>query len=127
MPRSRSGTGRDRKRAERTGRFGEAIAALYLVLKGYRLLARRYRTPVGEIDLVAARGPVTAFIEVKTRRSVADFGLALQQVNRQRLSRAAEAWLARHPEAATRDLRFDVIFLAPFRLPRHVMNAFDAR
>lgn len=127
MPRSCSGTGPDRQRAERTGRRGEHIAALYLILKGYRIIARRYRTPVGEIDLIAARGPVTAFIEVKTRRSDADFGLALQQVNRQRLSRAAEAWLSRHPEAANRTLRFDVIFLAPFRLPRHVMNAFDAR
>lgn len=115
-----------RTRAERTGRFGEVAAALWLMAQGYRVLARRFRTPVGEVDLIVTRGGVTAFVEVKTRRNSADYGTALAGVNQRRISRAASAWLARHRGAATSTLRFDVIFLAPFRLPRHVKNAFNA-
>jgi putative endonuclease len=127
MPRSRSATGASaRLRAELFGRRGEAIAAWYLRLKGYAILAARYRTPSGEIDLVVRRGGAIVFVEVKSRLSARAEGEALGAVNARRIAAAAGHYLARHPRLAGRDCRFDVIFLAPFRLPRHVKNAFPA-
>jgi putative endonuclease len=116
----------ERRRAERRGRRAEAVAAWGLRLKGYRILARRYRTPVGEIDLVAGRGRVIAFVEVKSRATLADAAEAVTAAGRRRIARAAAAWLAAHPSAAGRDLRFDVIVAAPRRLPRHLRGVFDA-
>lgn len=113
-----------RKFAEGSGRRGETVAALYLNLKGYRIVARRVKTPVGEIDLIARRGRVTVFVEVKARSFSHQEGEALAAVNYRRITRAAQLWLARRPELADGDLRFDVIFLAPFAWPRHIVNAF---
>lgn len=112
--------------AELFGRRGEALAAWYLRLKGYRILATRYRTPSGEIDLVANRFGVTVFVEVKSRLSAAAEAEALAAVNARRIASAAGHYLTRHPRLAATVLRFDVIFLAPYRLPRHVKNAFSA-
>lgn len=111
--------------AELFGRRGELFAAWFLRLKGYRILASRFRTPMGEIDLVARRSDTLVFVEVKARRSgsVADAWLA---VNDRRITRAADYFLARHPALAGSDMRYDVIFLAPMTWPRHVVNAFDA-
>lgn len=122
---------RSRSRAERLGaevfgRRGEALAAWYLRLKGYCIVEMRVKTPVGEIDLVARRFGVTVFVEVKARTSVAELGPALQAVNTRRIARAADYYVARHPALAATPLRFDVIFLAPMTLPRHVKGAFDA-
>jgi putative endonuclease len=118
----------ERLTAEIFGRRSEMLAAWYLRLKGFRILAARYRTPVGEIDLVAERGRVTAFVEVKARGRHAGEGDALLSVNRRRIIRAAEFYLSRHQRAndPSRTLRFDVIFLAPWQWPRHVTDAFDA-
>jgi putative endonuclease len=116
----------ERRAAEERGRRAEAVAAWYLRAKGYRVLARRYRTPVGEIDLVVARGRVIAFVEVKARPSLAEGAEAVTATGRRRIARAAALWLAAHPDAARRDLRFDVIVAAPGRLPRHITGAFDA-
>ncbi len=115
-----------RRFAERAGRRAEMFAALYLFLRGYGVVARRVKTPVGEIDLIARRGGVTVFVEVKGRSFSAQEAEALFAVNRRRIVRAAQFWLTRHPELAASNLRFDVIFLAPFALPRHIVNAFDA-
>ncbi|MBN9308191.1 YraN family protein [Devosia sp.] len=112
--------------AELFGRRGEDLAALYLRLKGYRILARRVKTPGGELDLVARRLGVTVFVEVKARMSRAELGVALEAVNTRRIARAAEHYVARHPELASAPLRFDVIFLAPMMWPRHLRNAFQA-
>lgn len=112
--------------AQRGGQRGEALAALLLRLKLYRIVDRRFKTPVGEIDLVVERFGVTVFVEVKARRRGADEAEALEAVNTSRIARAAEYWLARHPAKAESSFRFDVIFLAPGRWPRHVINAFDA-
>lgn len=112
--------------AELLGRRGEDLAAWYLRLKGYRILDRRVKTPGGEIDLVARRFGVTAFIEVKSRKSRDELGLALEAVNTRRIARAAEHYVARHPDLAATLLRFDVIFLAPMMWPRHLKGAFDA-
>lgn len=111
--------------AELYGRRGEDLAAWYLRLKGYRILDRRVKTPGGEIDLVARRFGVTVFVEVKSRMSRRELGMALEAVNTQRIARAAEHYVARHPALAGTDLRFDVIFLAPMIWPRHLKGAFD--
>lgn len=115
-----------RRAAERRGRRAEAIALLYLRAKGYRLLARRYKTPVGEIDLIVARGRAVAFVEVKARSTDVEAAEAATPTGRRRVARAAALWLAKHPDAAERDLRLDVILAVPWRLPRHITGAFDA-
>lgn len=117
----------DRILAERHGHRGEALAALLLRAKLYRLRARRFKTPVGEIDIVAERGKVVVFVEVKARGRRGSEAEALAAVNQARIVRAAQYWLARHPAETGRDFRFDVIFLAPGRWPRHLINAFQAR
>lgn len=108
------------------GHRGEALAALWLRLKLYRIVGRRYKTPLGEIDLIAERFGITVFVEVKARSRAASEAETLEGINQIRIVRAAQYWLARHPGKAKTDLRFDVIFLAPGQWPRHVINAFDA-
>jgi putative endonuclease len=115
-----------RKFAEGAGRRGEAWAALFLRLQLYRILETRVKTPLGEIDLIVRRGGVTVFVEVKSRSFSHQEAEALAAVNRRRIVRAAQYWLIRHQDLANSDLRFDVIFLAPFAWPRHIVNAFDA-
>lgn len=117
---------RARLKAYHGGHRGEALAAWLLRLKLYRIIGRRYKTPVGEIDLIASRFGTTVFVEVKARSKAASEGETLEAINRARITRAAQYWLAHHPAKAGTDLRFDVIFLAPRRWPRHVINAFDA-
>lgn len=114
-----------KRRAWRDGRRGEFWATLFLRCKLYRIVATRYRTPVGEIDIVAERFGVTVFIEVKTRAFSHDEVAAWAAVDIRRIAAAAGQYIARHPHLAARDQRFDVIFLAPFAWPRHVVNAFD--
>lgn len=127
MPRSRSKPkNRLRLNAWRYGHRSELWAALFLRLKLYRIVARRVKTPMGEIDLVAERGRVTVFVEVKARAFSHQEGEAMEAVNTRRIVRASEHYLARNPRLTGRDLRFDVIFVAPFAWPRHVINAFDA-
>ena len=98
-----------RQKAERYGRGAERWAELYLRLKFYRVLARRYKTPVGEIDLIVRRGPVIAFVEVKARADQ-DSGLyAISPAAQRRIARAAGLWLARFPDAHAFDVRFDAV------------------
>jgi putative endonuclease len=108
------------------GHRGEGLAAWFLRLQLYRIVARRYKTPVGEIDLIATRFGTTVFVEVKARSSAAAESEALAGVNRSRIVRAAQYWQMRQHDTGAGRFRFDVIFLAPGRLPRHVINAFDA-
>lgn len=115
---------RDRRAAERHGHRAERIAALYLQLKGYRILERRFRTPVGEIDLIVRRGRLIAFVEVKARQDTDSAVLAVSPTARRRILRAAEWFLASRPEAAGHDLRFDIVALAPRRWPLHLADAF---
>ena len=115
-----------RKFNEAAGRRAEAIAALYLQAQLYRIVARRVKTPVGEIDLIARRGDVIAIVEVKSRSFSHQEADALLAVNRRRIVRAAQFWLIGKAELSTATLRFDVIFLAPFAWPRHIVSAFDA-
>jgi len=115
-----------RRAAEKRGRQAETWVAWYLRLKGYRVLARRYKTPVGEIDLIVARGRTVAFVEVKHRPTEAEASEAATFTGRRRIANAASHWLARHPDAAGRELRFDVVVSVPGRWPRHITAAFDA-
>jgi putative endonuclease len=116
--------GLDRRRlAWRFGRWGEAVCAWRLRLAGYRIVARDLRTPVGEIDLIVRRGRLLAFVEVKARADGRS-GEALSPRQRRRIVRAAEAFLAARPHLAGLDLRFDVMLVAPRRLPRHLAAAF---
>ncbi len=111
-----------RQRAESAGREGERQAALYLQLKGWRILDRRRKTPAGEIDLIARRGGLIAFVEVKWRRKAEDLDTAIDAF---RLRRVAAAVGAVAHEYATdgEDIRIDVLLLAPRAMPRHIVNA----
>jgi putative endonuclease len=111
-----------RRRHERQGRLAETIAAWYLRLAGYRILARRVRTPVGELDIVARRGPTLAIVEVKSRSDPAA-GEVLTFRQRQRISRAALFFLARLPDHANLAVRYDLVLVRPWRWPRHLANA----
>lgn len=112
-----------RRRRVRFGRFAEALCAWHLRLRGYRILARRFRTPLGEIDIVARRGRLVAFIEVKARRDLAQAGESLSANQRRRIARAAMLYLQKKPLLQTLDKRFDVMLVAPWRVPRHVIDA----
>ena len=115
-----------RRAAERRGRRAELAAVWLLRLKGFRILARRYRTPVGEIDLIGRRGGLIAFVEVKRRPTLAEAAEAVTPAGRRRIARAASLWLARNAAAAELTLRFDAVLLAPRRWPRHMVGVFDA-
>ena len=110
-----------RQKAERGGRRAERLAAWWLRLKGWRIVAMRARTPVGEVDIVARRGRVPAFVEVKARASEEQAGLALDDWRLRRVVRAAEALAVRHARAGD-TIRIDAILLVPWRLPRHLVN-----
>ncbi|MCB2102941.1 MAG: YraN family protein [Rhodobacterales bacterium] len=116
---------RDRQGAELRGRRAEGLCVLALRLKGYRILARRLKTPAGEIDILARRGRVLAVVEVKTRAAAAAALEAVTPRQRQRLARAAEALTALRPDlfADGPDLRFDVMAVTPGRWPRHLADA----
>jgi putative endonuclease len=126
-PRGDAGTAApERVAAFRTGLSAENRAAAYLIAKGYRILARRFRTPHGEIDIVARRRQLLAFVEVKARRSLDEAAYAVTPRQQQRIIAAAQGWLMTHPEHAAFELRFDAMLIAPRRLPRHLSGAFDA-
>lgn len=112
----------NRERAERGGRRAETVAAWYLRLKGWRIVGQRLRTPRGEVDLVARRGKMVAFVEVKWRARAEELGLALDHYRLRRVIAAAEALAPRYTKPGD-DIRIDAILLAPGRWPRHIPNA----
>ena len=109
-----------------TGLSAESRASAMLLAKGYRILARRFRTPHGEIDIVARKRNLIAFVEVKARETLDGAAYAVTPQQQVRISNAAQGWLVAHPEHADFDMRFDVILIAPKHLPRHLLAAFDA-
>jgi putative endonuclease len=115
-----------RRRAFRRGHWAELLCLWHLRLRGWRILARRFRVPSGEIDLIARRGRVLACIEVKARNSLAAAAEAVGPHQRRRVARALDHFLALHPEFVALDLRFDVMLVIPFRLPRHLSDAWRA-
>ena len=116
----------ERIAAFKTGLSAESRAAALLIAKGYRIVARRFRSPVGEIDIVARRGRALIFVEVKARGRLEDAAEAVIVRQQRRIIAAAEAWLASHPDDVNCDIRFDVMLVAPRSLPRHIVAAFDA-
>ena len=110
--------------AFRRGLSAETLAAWTLRLKGWSVVARRYADGPGEVDLIARRGRTLAFVEVKARADFATAAEAVTPRQQKRIRRGAEAFLARHPAYAGYVVTFDVVLVAPRRLPRHIANAF---
>jgi putative endonuclease len=115
-----------RQAAFRLGLSAESRAAAFLFGKGYRILARRWKSPVGEIDIIARRRQLLVLVEVKARERLDDAAWSVTPRQRLRIVAAAEAWLAQFPDPRIRDIRFDAILVAPGRMPRHIQAAFDA-
>ncbi|MHA1565023.1 MAG: YraN family protein [Alphaproteobacteria bacterium] len=111
------------RQAWRRGLAAEWIGAAWLSLRGYRILARRYRTPVGEVDMVIARGGTIAFVEVKARSNLADAAEAISMQQRQRVANGARYFMKQHPQYGDHALRFDAILVRPWRLPSHLAAA----
>jgi putative endonuclease len=116
----------ERLKAFQLGLSAESRAAMMLVAKAYRILARRWRTPLGEVDIVARRRRTLVFVEVKARGDLDAAAEAVTEQSKRRIVNAAELWLAHRPDDAHLDIRFDVILVAPGKMPRHIVNAFDA-
>ena len=109
--------------ARLSGRRQEIVAAVWLMLKGYRILGLRLRTPAGEIDLLAQRGGVLAVVEVKSRTSIAAALEAVGATQRERLRRAGRALAARRHGLMRLNVRLDLVALAPGAWPRHIADA----
>lgn len=116
-----------RQKAYRKGHLSEWFAALALTCKGYRIVARRYRTPLGEIDLIARRGNVVAIVEVKARRTLAEAMDAVASNSQRRIDGAASLWLSRQKDYSRLSLRYDLVAIVPRRWPIHVENYFAGR
>lgn len=110
-----------RRARERGGRRAETIAAWWLRLKGWTILARRLKTPLGEVDIVARRGRTVAFVEVKARATEAEAALALDDYRLRRVAAAAGALAHRFARDGD-ETRIDAMFIVPRRLPRHMAN-----
>ena len=106
-------------------RSAELIALWALRLKGWRLLARRYKTPAGEVDLIMRRGEVTAFIEVKARRSLDGAVESVTPRQARRIAAAARQFMAEDRRAALQACRFDIVAVTPYHWPTHIENAFE--
>lgn len=115
----------ERVAAFRTGISAESRAAALLMAKGFRIVARRWKSPLGEIDIVARRGRLLIFAEVKARARLDDAAESLTARQQRRIAAAAEAWLAAHAPENIQDIRFDAILVVPGRWPRHIPAAFE--
>ena len=115
----------ERQAAFRVGISAESRAAALLVAKGFRILARRWRSPLGEIDIVARRRRLLVFAEVKARPTIDKAAESVNVRQRRRIAAAAEIWLAANPDDSIRDIRFDAILVAPGKIPQHIPAAFD--
>ena len=114
------------REAQRRGRLAESLCCWHLRFLGWRILARRWRCPAGEIDILARRGGVLAIIEVKSRGEVAAAATALSRRQRRRIGRAAQAFLVSRPDLAALAPRFDVMLVGRLPLPRHLRGVWQA-
>lgn len=115
----------ERQAAFRVGISAESRAAAFLIAKGFRILARRWRSPLGEIDIVARRRRLLVFVEVKARSNLEAAAESVNPRQRRRIAAAAEVWLAANPDETISDCRFDAILVAPGKIPRHIAAAFE--
>lgn len=113
---------RTRQARQRRGHHAEWLAALALMVRGYRVIARRQKTPLGEIDLIAVRGRRLAFVEVKRRATREEAEAAITAEQRSRVRRAASLWLARNARYQTHEIGFDLVFQLPRRWPVYIEN-----
>lgn len=118
---------RKRQKAYRRGHSSEWLAAAALMLKGFRIVARRYRTKLGEIDLIARRGNLVLIVEVKARRTLMEAMEAIARDSERRIEGAADLWLSRQRDHAKISMRFDMVAVLPWRWPVHVANIFHGR
>lgn len=116
---------RSREKAERHGHLAETIALWFLRLKGYRLLARRFKSPAGEVDLIMRRGATTVFVEVKARGTVEAAVTSITAYQSRRISGAAAFYSSRDPLAAQGFCRFDIVAVPSYLWPSHIENAFE--
>ncbi len=124
MARARQHHGLKAKRGFlKRGARGETLATWFLRLKGYRILGRNVRTPLGEIDIVAKRGDVIAIVEVKARPTLRDAMDAVTPTAQRRIANAADLWLAKRRDADKLSIRFDIIAMVGRRWPIHIQNA----
>ncbi len=115
-----------RQSAYRRGKIAETFAATFLMAKGFVILERRYKSRYGEIDLIAKRGRLVIFVEVKARAKLVDAVYAITQKQQQRIVTASMDWLSHNPQSDNTDLRFDAILIGTKSLMRHIKGAFDA-
>ena len=115
---------RAHRRSHRRGILAEHMALIWLMLKGYWPVAMRYKTPVGEVDLIMRRGNILTFVEVKGRRHILDAAQAIHTKNQTRVVRASQHFLMAHPSYANFQVRFDALLIAWYARPQHVVNAF---
>src|SRR3954449_42886 len=126
MMKSAAHTRLRRQRARRRGDLAEFLCRVHLRLRGWRIIARGWRCPAGEVDIIARRGKVLAIIEVKARATAADAASAVAPRQRRRIARAASAFLLTRPQLAGLGVRFDVMLVAPRRIPRHLPGVWRA-
>ena len=113
-----------RQKAWRRGHVAEYLAAAFLMLKGYRILAIRHRTKLGEIDIVARKGDLAVFVEVKSRRDAQEAIDAVSFSSQRRIRAASDLWLARQPDFALLSQRYDIVAMLPGHWPQHFPDAF---
>ena len=118
---------RARLKAYKRGHSSEAFAAFALMLKGFRIVARRFRTKGGEIDLIARRGDLVLIVEVKARPTLEQAMDAIAYGAQRRIEAAADLWLSRQPDYGRLTLRFDMVAVLPWRWPIHVADIFRGR
>jgi putative endonuclease len=113
-----------RIKALRRGSFSEYLAAFSLMLRGYRILAMRYRVKSGEIDIIARKGDLVSFVEVKARATAADSVFAVNGLTQSRIRNASHYWLQTQKDASQLSYSYDIIAVRPWRWPEHFRDAF---
>jgi putative endonuclease len=113
-----------RRKALRRGHLSEYLAAFSLMLRGYRILAMRYRVKAGEIDIIARKGDLVSFIEVKARATSADSVFAVSGLSQSRIRNASLHWLQTQTDAGRLSWSYDIVAVRPWRWPEHFRDAF---
>ena len=116
-----------RRSAERKGHKGETFAAVLLMFKGYRIVARRYKTKLGEVDIIARRRNIVALVEVKSRNTLLEAMDAVDTMTMRRIEAAGDLWLAKQRDYARINIRYDLIAILPRKFPVHIENLFLAQ
>lgn len=113
-----------RRRAQKWGHLSEWLAAASLILKGYRILKMRYKTKLGEVDIIARKGELIAMIEVKARRSIEEAFDAVTPTSQKRIEAAGDVWMSKQKNPHLFSIRYDIIAVRPWKWPHHYKNAF---